>query len=128
MPFLGNQLILKAAEILIREVESLIFGCFPRGIQDTVERVLYSPWRWRIETGFVSNYAGRALTSHSGLALIGALMGRTRLAWRVDEITLSERPRPEVSHGDAMASIIGLLALGKPDFGSVEAFPTDPFY
>ena len=38
-----------------------------------------------------------ALTSHSGLALIGALMGRTRLAARVDEITLPERPRPEVS-------------------------------
>ena len=31
-----------------------------------------------------------ALTSHSGLALIGALMGRTRLAARVDEISLAE--------------------------------------
>ena len=69
-----------------------------------------------------------ALTSHSGLALIGALMGRTRLAARVDEITLAERPQPEVSHGDVMASMIGLLALGKPDFEAVEGFRADPFF
>ena len=69
-----------------------------------------------------------ALTSHSGLALIGALMGRTRLAARVDEILLPERPCPEVSHGDVMTSMIGLLALGKPDFEAVEAFRTDPFF
>ncbi len=69
-----------------------------------------------------------ALTSHSGLALIGALMGRTRLAARVDEITLAERPHPEVSHGDVMASMIGLLALGKPDYEAVEAFRADPFF
>ena len=69
-----------------------------------------------------------ALTSHSGLALIGALMGRTRLAARVDEITLAERPEPEFSHGDVLTSMIGLLALGKPDFEAVEAFRTDPFF
>ncbi len=69
-----------------------------------------------------------ALTSHSGLALIGALMGRTRLAARVDEIILPERPHPEVSHGDVMASMIGLLALGKPDFEAVEGFRADPFF
>ena len=60
-----------------------------------------------------------ALTSHSGLALIGALMGRTRLASRVDEIILPERPLPDLSHGDVMTSMIGLLALGKPDFEAV---------
>ena len=69
-----------------------------------------------------------ALTAHSGLALIGALMGRTRLASRVDEITLTERPEPEFSHGDVLTSMIGLLALGKPDFEAVEAFRTDPFF
>ena len=69
-----------------------------------------------------------ALTSHSGLALIGALMGRTRLAARVDEIILPERPHPEVSHGDVMTSMIGLLALGKPDFEAVEGFRADPFF
>ena len=69
-----------------------------------------------------------ALTSHSGLALIGALMGRTRLAARVAEVTLAERPQPEVSHGDVMTSMIGLLALGKPDFEAVEAFRADPFF
>ena len=68
-----------------------------------------------------------ALTSHSGLALIGALMGRTRLAARVDEITLAERPEPEFSHGDVLTSMIGMLALGKPDFEAVEAFRADPF-
>ena len=69
-----------------------------------------------------------ALTSHSGLALIGALMGRARLAARVDEITLAERPEPAVSHGDVLTSMIGLLALGKPDFEAVEAFRDDPFF
>ena len=69
----------------------------------------------------------RSLTSHSGLALIGALRTHA-LGRRVDEILLPERPCPEVSHGDVMTSMIGLLALGKPDFEAVEAFRTDPFF
>ena len=69
-----------------------------------------------------------ALTSHSGLALIGALLGRTGLAARVDEITLAERPEPEFSHGGVLTSMIGLLGLGKPDFEAVEAFRADPFF
>ena len=55
-------------------------------------------------------------------------MGRTRLAPRVDEITLAERPAPEFSHGDVVTSKIGLLALGKPDFEAVEALRVDPFF
>ena len=55
-------------------------------------------------------------------------MGRARLAARVDEITLAERPEPAVSHGDVLTSMIGLLALGKPDFEAVEAFRDDPFF
>lgn len=69
-----------------------------------------------------------ALTSHSGLALIGALLGRTRLGARADEVPLSERPRPDIAHGDVMTTMIGLLSLGKPDFEAVEAFREDPFF
>ena len=60
--------------------------------------------------------------------MIGALLGRTGLAARVDEITLAERPEPEFSHGGVLTSMIGLLGLGKPDFEAVEAFRADPFF
>ena len=62
------------------------------------------------------------LSSHSGLALIGALMDETRLKARLSRVRLQSCPEPEISHSDVACSMIGLLCLGKPDFAAIEPF------
>ena len=68
------------------------------------------------------------LSSHSGLALIGALMDDTQLKERVSQVTLPSCLEPEISHSDVAGSMIGLLCLGKPDFAAIEPFRQDPFF
>ena len=68
------------------------------------------------------------LVSHSGLALAGSLLQRTRLQNRAAAIRLGDRKRPEVAHGDVVTAMIGLLCLGKPDFQAIEAFREDEFF
>lgn len=68
------------------------------------------------------------LSSHSGLALIGALVDDTRLKVRLSQVTLQSCLEPEISHSDVACSMIGLLCLGKPDFAAIEPFRHDPFF
>ena len=68
------------------------------------------------------------LVSHSGLALVGAILQGTQIRKRANAIRLGDRKRPEVSHGDVLTAMIGLLCLGKPDFEAVEAFREDEFF
>jgi len=68
------------------------------------------------------------LTSHSGLALIGALLHITKLEDRLNSVFLPKHPRPEISHSQVVNAIIGLLCLGKPDFAAIELFRHDWFF
>ena len=68
------------------------------------------------------------LVSHSGLALVGAILQQTQIQKRANAIRLGNRRRPEVSHGDVLTAMIGLLCLGKPDFEAIEAFREDEFF
>ena len=68
------------------------------------------------------------LCSHSGLALVGATLDRSRLRERLDTVMLPEHPFPEISHGEIATAMIGLICLGKPDFDAIEAFRDDPFF
>ena len=68
------------------------------------------------------------LSSHSGLALIGAMLRRSRIRQRLDAVVLPEHPFPEISHGEVATAMIGLICLGKPDFDAIEAFRDDPFF
>jgi hypothetical protein len=68
------------------------------------------------------------LSSHSGLALAGAILDRSRIRERLDMVMLPEHPFPEISHGEVATAMIGLICLGKPDFDAVEAFRDDPFF
>jgi len=68
------------------------------------------------------------LSSHSGLALAGAILDRSRIRERLDMVMLPEHPFPEISHGEIAAAMIGLICLGKPDFDAIEAFRDDPFF
>ena len=68
------------------------------------------------------------LSSHSGLALAGAILDRSRIRERLDMVMLPEHPFPEISHGEVATAMIGLICLGKPDFDAIEAFRDDPFF
>jgi hypothetical protein len=77
---------------------------------------------------FAISETDEILVSHSGLALAGSLLQRTRIQNRAAAIRLGDRKRPEVAHGDVLTAMIGLLCLGKPDFQAVEAFREDEFF
>lgn len=68
------------------------------------------------------------LTSHSGLALIGALLARTNLKERLNALHLYGCGAPKISHADILLSMIGLLCLGKPDYDAIEQFRNDSFF
>lgn len=68
------------------------------------------------------------LSSHSGLALVGAILDRTDIRKRLDAVMLPEHPFPEISHGEVATAMIGLICMGKPDFDAIEAFRDDPFF
>ncbi len=68
------------------------------------------------------------LTNYGGLALIGALLGTTRITERVNGILVPSCATPKISHGDIIASMTGLLSLGLPSFAAIEQFRGDPFF
>jgi hypothetical protein len=68
------------------------------------------------------------LSSHSGLALIGALINRTHLRDRLDQTLLMDCKEPKISHSDMVISMAGLLCLGKPDYEAIEPFRENPFF
>lgn len=77
---------------------------------------------------FVIELGNEKLTSHTGLALVGALMERTRLSKRLDCIGLRRSMEPDVAHSDVVKAMIGLLCLAKPDFDAVEPFREDDYF
>ena len=77
---------------------------------------------------FIIKDGDEHLTSHSGLALIGALMDRMELGARINAVTLPGCREPKISHGDILKSMIGLLCMGKPDYEAIEAFRDVPFF
>jgi len=68
------------------------------------------------------------LSSHSGLALVGEILDTVGLAKRLDEVVVKDHPCPEISHGDVVKAMIGLICVGKPDFDAIEPFRDDPLF
>ena len=68
------------------------------------------------------------LSSHSGLALIGALINRTNLRGRLNQTLLLGCKDPKISHSDMVFAMTGLLCLGKPDYEAIELFRGNPFF
>ena len=77
---------------------------------------------------FIVKQSNEHLTSHTGLALIGALMNRMELGVRINAVKLRGCRGPKISHGDIVKSMIGLLCMGKPDYEAIEAFRSVPFF
>ncbi len=69
-----------------------------------------------------------SLTSHSGLALVGAILDRTSLRERCQAIKIPGHPAPIVGNANVVVAMIGLLCMGKPDFDAIEPFRDDPFF
>lgn len=66
------------------------------------------------------------LTSHSGLVLFGALLEKTKLREKVNQIKLpKEKREPDINHNDVIVSYIGLLGLGQSDYERIEGFRED---
>ncbi len=76
---------------------------------------------------FIIKGGDENLTSHSGLALIGALLNRG-LAQRADSIVLPGCQEPRISHSDILKSFPGLLCMAKPDYDAIEEFREIPFF
>lgn len=77
---------------------------------------------------FIISETDEVLVSHAGLALVGAMLRQSPLGRRLDDISLAERKRPEVPHGDVLLSMIGLLCLGKSDYADIEPFRRETFF
>ena len=68
------------------------------------------------------------LTSHTGMALIGALLERSGLAARCNAVAGAVPAREGFSLGDLATVMTGLICLGKPDFDAVEVQREQPFF
>ncbi|MBI5185153.1 MAG: IS1380 family transposase [Nitrospinae bacterium] len=66
------------------------------------------------------------LSSHSGLALAGALLFKTNLTKKVNQVEIVNKPT--ISNGDVVKSMIGLCCIGKPDFDAIEPMRGQPFF
>lgn len=77
---------------------------------------------------FIIEESDEVLTTHAGLAAVGHLLQKTKLPARLNATCLADRPDPQVSHGDVVASYVGLLCLGKNDFDHIEAHRQDIFF
>ena len=78
---------------------------------------------------YIVKSGNEALTSHSGLALIGALLNnRTNLEERLNGVVLPDLPCPKIAHSDIVLSMTGLISLGKPDYDAIEPFRGDDFF
>ena len=77
---------------------------------------------------FIIKEGDEHLTSHSGLALIGALIERMEVGARINAVTLPGCREPKIPHSDIVKSMIGLLCMGKPDYETIEEFRDVPFF
>jgi len=68
------------------------------------------------------------ITGRAGLALVGQLLKKTKLASRADDVHLPGSKAPEISHAENLISMIGLLCMAKPDYEAVEEFRKDTFF
>lgn len=63
-----------------------------------------------------------------GLALVGALLDKTRLNERLNKIPVKDIKNTRIKNSDIIRSYLGLLCQGKNDFEYIEEFRDDPFF
>jgi hypothetical protein len=78
--------------------------------------------------GFILEKSDKNITSHAGLIGVGALLSGTFLREELDKLKVHTACNPFISNADVVFSYIGLLALGKKEFDSIEKFRGDHFF
>lgn len=68
------------------------------------------------------------LTTHAGLATVGALLAHTKLTKRMNHTVIKEFENPIHTHADVIKSYLGLLCQGKSDFDHIEPFRKDDVF
>jgi Transposase DDE domain group 1 len=76
---------------------------------------------------FIVTETDEFLTSHSGLAMIGALAEESGLRKELRKI-LPGKKNGSVSSEDTLLAMAGLLGLAKPDFAAIEQFREDEYF
>lgn len=76
---------------------------------------------------FIISETEEFLTSHSGLAMIGALIHESGLRHGLRDILPAKRLGSKSSY-DALIAMAGLLSLAKPDFSAIEQFRDDNYF
>ncbi len=68
------------------------------------------------------------LTTHAGLASVGALLSHTQLPQRLNRSIIKGMENPIHGNGDFIKSYLGLLCQGKSDFDHIESFRKDTVF
>jgi hypothetical protein len=68
------------------------------------------------------------LVSQSGLLPVGALLKSINFAQRFKNLPDVHCVDPNISHGEILSSMLGLICVGKPDYIAIEIFRQDPFF
>jgi hypothetical protein len=77
---------------------------------------------------YLLEQSNELLTTHTGLALVGVLMSKTKLNQRLNQVVLPGVSAPLITNGDIAKSYVGLLCQGKNDFDHIEQFRKDKFF
>ena len=76
---------------------------------------------------FIISETDEFLTSHSGLAMIGALIHESGLRQGLRDILPGKKLGSKSSY-DTLVAMAGLLSLAKPDFAAIEQFRDDDYF
>ena len=61
----------------------------------------------------------------TGLALVGQMLGRSKLTAEADTLRQKERPEPAIPNRDVVLTYIGILAQGYTDYDAVRTLQED---
>lgn len=66
----------------------------------------------------------------SGLAVVGAILGKSDFVKRCNRMDVTRnRSHHQIKNGDILLTYIGMLCMGKPQYGAVHEMDDDPeFY
>jgi hypothetical protein len=76
---------------------------------------------------FIITTTDEFLTSHSGLAAIGALANDCGIGRSLNKILLDKKAG-SIGSDDSVIAMMGLLSLAKPDFTAIEQFREDDYF
>ena len=68
------------------------------------------------------------LITPTGMALVGALLEKTKLKKKLCDIRIKDNEAPIISNYDIVAPFIGLLCQGKSNFDAIKEFSVDDFF